>query len=166
MARKVKPEALSNGLVWLDRQQKSLKPIDMDRLEEQGLEIDKELEALAYVHTQHDNRIEDLAAEIKELQSQKRFLESEQAKITEHSIDRMNDADESNLQTPTFSLTVKNNPPSVEVTEEDMIAPKFKKTKMVTTVSKTDILRYYRETGEVPTGVNIITTRQNLTIKS
>ena len=69
------------------------------------------------------------------------------------------------IPTQLGSLKLAKNPISVEITNEDEIPAEFKKEVVKTTVDKTAIKNYFSETGEVVSGVKMVTNKVSLRIK-
>lgn len=53
-------------------------------------------------------------------------------------------------------LTLHTNPPSVEIVDQDALDVNFLEIKQEIVVKKKEILTHFKETGEIPNGVNII----------
>ena len=69
------------------------------------------------------------------------------------------------IETGLGTLSIAKSPASVEITNEDEIPNEFKQEVVTVKVDKTKIKNNFKETGEIPAGVNIITTNTNLRIK-
>ena len=64
-----------------------------------------------------------------------------------------------------YAAKIAQNPPSVQVLDENAIPPEFKTVETVEKVDKKSILQHAKETGEIIAGVEIVTDRQRLSIK-
>lgn len=64
------------------------------------------------------------------------------------------------IDTGRFTLAVKQNPPRVEVLEPMMIPSEFNRTKITVEPDKPQILRHYKESGEIVPGVEITRTKR------
>lgn len=69
------------------------------------------------------------------------------------------------IETGLGTLSIAKNPLSVEITNEDAIPAEFKQEVVTTKIDKKAIADNFRETGEIPEGVNINTTNTSLRIK-
>ena len=63
------------------------------------------------------------------------------------------------------TLSIAKRPASVEIVNEDEIPSEFKQEVVTVKIDKTKIKNNFKETGEIPAGVNIVTTNTNLRIK-
>ena len=69
------------------------------------------------------------------------------------------------IETGLGTLSIAKSPASVEIVNEYEIPSEFKQEIVTVKVDKTKIKNNFKETGEIPAGVNIITTNTNLRIK-
>ena len=69
------------------------------------------------------------------------------------------------IETGLGTLSIAKSPASVEIVNEEAIPSEFKQEIVTIKIDKTKIKNNFKETGEVPDGVNIITTNTNLRIK-
>ena len=69
------------------------------------------------------------------------------------------------IETELGTLSVAKSPISVEITNEDEVPSEFKQEVITVKIDKTKIKNNFKETGEIPAGINIITTNTNLRIK-
>ena len=69
------------------------------------------------------------------------------------------------IETGLGTLSIAKSPASVEIINEDAIPSEFKQEVVTVKIDKTKIKNNFKETGEIPDGVNIITTNTNLRIK-
>ena len=69
------------------------------------------------------------------------------------------------IETGLGILSIAKSPMSVEITNEDEVPSEFKQEVVTVKIDKTKIKNNFKETGEIPNGVNIITTNTNLRIK-
>ena len=69
------------------------------------------------------------------------------------------------IDTGLGTLSIAKSPASVEIINEEAIPEEFKQEIVTVKVDKTKIKNNFKETGEIPAGVNIITTNTNLRIK-
>ena len=69
------------------------------------------------------------------------------------------------IETGLGTLSIAKSPVSVEIVNEDEVPSEFKQEVVTVKIDKTKIKNNFKETGEIPTGVNIITSNTNLRIK-
>ena len=60
------------------------------------------------------------------------------------------------IDTGRFTVSVRLNPPRVEVLEAMAVPPEFQRTKIIQDVDKIAITKHWKETGEVVPGVDIV----------
>ena len=59
------------------------------------------------------------------------------------------------IETARFTIALRQNPPKVEVLEDMLVPPEYKRTVVTTTVDKTAIKDHWKKTGEVVPGVEV-----------
>lgn len=69
------------------------------------------------------------------------------------------------IETGLGTLSLAKNPVSVEITNEEAIPAEFKQEVVTTKIDKKAIADNFKQTGEIPEGVNINTTNTSLRIK-
>ena len=69
------------------------------------------------------------------------------------------------IDTELGSLTIAKNPASIEIVNEDEIPSEYKTEVVTIKIDKTKIKNNFKETGEIPSGVNILTNNTSLRIK-
>lgn len=69
------------------------------------------------------------------------------------------------IETALGALSITKSPTSVEIVNEDEIPGEFKQEVVTVKIDKTKIKNYFKETGEIPEGTNIITNNTSLRIK-
>ena len=69
------------------------------------------------------------------------------------------------IDTGLGSLIIAKNPASVEIINEDEIPSEYKTEVVTVKIDKTKIKNNFKETGEIPNGVNILTNNTSLRIK-
>ena len=106
-----------------------------------------------------------LEAEIDRLSNAKRIMENRVAWLKEYTLGCMVDNKESELIFPLVSIKIAKNPASVVVLDEQKIPAQFIRIKEVHEVNKSEIIADYKETGKIPDGVMIETTRKRLVVK-
>ncbi len=127
-------------------------------------------EQLEYVEAFLTTKVEACAGVVRELESLAAYRKSEadrlrdQAKRLENAANRlltrvrdhMVAVGEDKYVTPRYTVTLRTNPPRVEVLEEQMVPREFVKTVITTSVDKRAILDSVKATGEIPEGVNVV----------
>ena len=109
--------------------------------------------------------IEAMKTEEQRISSQRKALENRLSKFKEYVKDCMEKGGFTKVETEIGSLTIAKNPMSVEIENEDEIPAEFKKEIVTTKIDKTAIKNYFKETGDIPKGVNIYTQNTSLRIK-
>lgn len=94
-----------------------------------------------------------LDLEIKRLQARKKAVDGHAARLREYMRTCMVVGNVQRIAGPTFTVTLTENPPRVEVEDEDKVPDEYLRTRVE--VSKSAILANYKETGEIPAGVRI-----------
>lgn len=69
------------------------------------------------------------------------------------------------IETALGTLSITKSPTSVEIVNEDEIPSEFKQQVVTVKIDKTKIKNYFKETGEIPEGANIVTSNTSLRIK-
>lgn len=69
------------------------------------------------------------------------------------------------IETALGTLSITKSPTSVEIVNEDEIPNEFKQEVVTVKIDKTKIKNYFKETGEIPEGTNVITSNTSLRIK-
>lgn len=103
--------------------------------------------------------------EEKRIAENRKALENRLAKFKEYVKECMEKNDITKIDTELGSLTIAKNPVSVEILNEDEIPSKYKTEVVTVKIDKTKIKSNFKETGEIPNGVNILTNNTSLRIK-
>lgn len=132
---------------------------------ELALELqNKSINIVGYV--QNENALIDaIDVQIKRLQDMKKKKQNGLEKFKKYVKENMERLELSKVETEVGTLSIAKSPISVEIIDEDKIPDKFKKIIQETKVDKTAIKDYFKETGEIIEGVNILTENTNLRIK-
>jgi len=109
--------------------------------------------------------IEAMKNEEKRISEQRKTLENRLTKFKEYVKGCMEKGGFTKVETELGSLTIAKNPASVEIINEDEIPSEFKQEIVTVKIDKTAIKNHFKETGEIPTGVNILTNNTSLRIK-
>lgn len=141
----------------------------LDLLEEPETDsqvLEMELDKIAGLIT---HKAEAIAGLVKQLESMSAMRRSEADRMRDLSAANQRDADRlrdyvlrhmqaigsERIDTARFRLSVRSNPPAVQVLEEQLVPPKYVKTITTTSVDKRGILEQFKASGEVPNGVDI-----------
>ena len=103
--------------------------------------------------------------EEKRIADNRKALENKMAKFKEYVKECMENNGFSKIETELGTLSIAKSPASVEIINEDEVPNEFKQEVITVKIDKTKIKNIFKETGEIPAGVNIITTNTNLRIK-
>lgn len=95
----------------------------------------------------------------------RKMLENKLSRFKDYVKECMENNGFTKIETGLGTLSIAKSPASVEITNEDEIPNEFKQEVVTVKVDKTKIKNNFKETGEIPAGVNIITTNTNLRIK-
>lgn len=141
--------------------------------EEDKKKVEKELTELLQQKSQNligytrniELTIEAMKNEEKRISEQRKTLENRLTKFKEYVKECMEQGGFTKLETPLGTLNIAKNPPSVEIINEDEIPSEYKTEVVTVKVDKTAIKEHFKETGEIPAGVNINTQNTSLRIK-
>ena len=97
--------------------------------------------------------------------SNRKTLENKLARFKQYVKECMENNGITKIETGLGTLSIAKSPVSVEIVNEEAIPSDFKQEIVTVKVDKTKIKENFKETGEIPDGVNIITTNTNLRIK-
>lgn len=95
----------------------------------------------------------------------RKSLENKLARFKEYVKKCMEDNGITKINTALGTLSIAKSPASVEIINEEAVPKEFKQEIVTVKVDKTKIENNFKETGEIPAGVNIVTTNTNLRIK-
>lgn len=103
--------------------------------------------------------------EEKRIADNRKILENKMARFKEYVKECMENNGFAKIETGLGTLSIAKSPTSVEIINEDEIPSEFKQEVVTVKIDKTKIKNNFKETGEIPAGVNIVTTNTNLRIK-
>lgn len=103
--------------------------------------------------------------EEKRIADNRKALENKISKFKEYVKECMENNGFTKIETELGTLSIAKSPTSVEIINEDEVPSEFKQEVVTVKIDKTKIKNNFKETGEMPAGVNIITTNTNLRIK-
>ena len=99
------------------------------------------------------------------ISSNRKALENKLTKFKQYVKECMENNGITKIETGLGTLSIAKSPASVEIINEEAIPSEFKQEIVTIKVDKTKIKNNFKETGEIPDGVNIITTNTSLRIK-
>lgn len=109
--------------------------------------------------------VEAMKSEEKRISEQRKTLENRITKFKQYVKECMEKNGITKIETGLGSLTIAKNPISVEVTNEELVPSEYKTEVVTVKIDKTKIKENFKETGEIPNGVNILTNNTSLRIK-
>ena len=141
--------------------------------EEDKKKIEDELEILLQQKSQNiigytkniELTINAMKEEEKRIADNRKALENKMARFKDYVKECMEKNGITKIDTGLGTLSVAKSPASVEIINEDEVPKEFKQEVVTIKIDKTKIKNNFKETGEIPAGVNIVTTNTNLRIK-
>lgn len=109
--------------------------------------------------------IEAMKAEEKRISDVRKALENRNSKFKEYVKECMENNGITKIETGLGTISIAKSPVSVEIINEEAIPSEFKQEIVTVKIDKMKIKENFKETGEIPDGVNIITTNTNLRVK-
>ena len=103
--------------------------------------------------------------EEKRISDNRKSLENKLINFKKYVKECMERNDITKIETALGVLSIAKSPTSVEIVNEDEIPGEFKQEVVTVKIDKTKIKNYFKETGEIPEGTNIITNNTSLRIK-
>lgn len=103
--------------------------------------------------------------EEKRMADNRKTLENKLSNFKEYVKECMERNGITKIETELGTLSLAKSPASVEVINEEEVPEEFKQEVITIKIDKTKIKNYFKETGEIPEGTNIVTTNTNLRIK-
>ncbi len=151
-------------------------PVLMDNeeiTEEEKKKIEDELIVLLQQKSQNiigytkniELTINAMKEEEKRISENRKALENKMIRFKEYVKECMENNGITKIETSLGTLSIAKSPTSVEIVNEDEVPSEFKQEITTIKIDKTKIKDNFKETGEIPAGVNIITTNTNLRIK-
>lgn len=109
--------------------------------------------------------IQAMKSEEKRISEQRKILENKLARFKQYVKECMENSGIKKIETGLGVLSVAKNPISVEIINESEVPGEYKTEEIVVKIDKTKIKNDFKETGEIPNGVNILTENTSLRIK-
>ena len=141
--------------------------------EEDKKKIEDELEILLQQKSQNiigytkniELTINAMKEEEKRIADNRKALENKMSKFKDYVKECIEKNGITKIETGLGTLSIAKSPASVEIVNENEIPSEFKQEVVTVKIDKTKIKNNFKETGEIPAGVNILTTNTNLRIK-
>lgn len=141
--------------------------------EEDKIKIEEELTILLQQKSQNiigytkniELTINAMKEEEKRIAENRKSLENKLERFKDYVKECMERNNITKIETGLGTLSIAKSPMSVEITNEDEVPSEFKQEVVTVKIDKTKIKNNFKETGEIPAGVNIVTTNTNLRIK-
>ena len=109
--------------------------------------------------------IQSMKEEEERIKENRKSLENKLERYKNYVLSCMNVLGVEKLETPRGTISIPNNPMSVEILDENKIPNKYKKQVIETKIDKDMIMRDFKNTGEIIEGVKFITDKKSLRIK-
>ena len=103
--------------------------------------------------------------EEKRISDNRKALENKMARFKDYVKECMERNGVTKIETELGTLSIAKSPTSVEIVNEEEVPSEFKQEVVTVKIDKTNNKNNFKETGEIPNVVNIITTNTNLRIK-
>ena len=141
--------------------------------EEDKIKIEEELTILLQQKSQNiigytkniELTINAMKEEEKRIAENRKSLENKLERFKDYVKECMERNNITKIETGLGTLSIAKSSMSVEITNEDEVPNEFKQEVVTVKIDKTKIKNNFKETGEIPAGVNIVTTNTNLRIK-
>lgn len=124
----------------------------------------KSQNVIGYVRN-NELTIEAMKEEEDRIANNRKVLENKQTRFKQYIKECMENNGITKITTGLGTLSIAKSPASVEIINEEAVPSEFKQEIVTVKVDKTKIKNNFKETGEIPDGVNIITTNTSLRIK-
>lgn len=124
----------------------------------------KSQNVIGYVRN-NELTIEAMKEEEDRISSNRKALENKLTRLKQYVKECMENNGITKIETSLGTLSIVKSPASVEIINEEAIPNEFKQEIVTVKIDKTKIKNNFKETGEIPDGVNIITTNTSLRIK-
>lgn len=141
--------------------------------EEDKIKIKEELTQLLQKKSQNiigyikniELTIEAMKEEEKRIADNRKVLENKMGRFKEYVKECMERNGITKIETSLGTLSIAKSPISIEIVKEEEIPKEFKQEVITVKIDKTKIKNNFKETGEIPNGVKVVTTNTNLRIK-
>lgn len=116
--------------------------------------IDVKAENIAYVIRDKDLEVDVIKTEIKRLQDRAKAVENARDRLKEYLEEQLTFAGLDKVKTPTLTVALQKNPPSVFVEDENMVPEQYVNVEIIRKVDRKSLLQALKE-GEVITGCTL-----------
>jgi Ni,Fe-hydrogenase maturation factor len=114
---------------------------------------------------EQDENIEMLDREIERLSHRKKVMQNVRARVAEWLEASLKSSGLLEVSDPLITVSLRKCPPSVNVVRPEAIPAEFVETRVEKVVKKSEILRHFKNTGEVVPGAEIVTDKRVLSIR-
>lgn len=111
--------------------------------------IENKAENIAKLVRYIEGDIETLKAEEKRLANRRKALENKKNGIKNYLEFQLKALKIDKVKTPLFTVSIQNNPPSVNILDEELIPEEFKKVSIVTSIDRKELLTVLKEGREI-----------------
>jgi hypothetical protein len=145
-------------------------PIDeaslRQKLSELNVQFNDKVEGIAKIILSNESDTVAIKAEVDRLSIRKSSKEKQTEWLKSYVIDEMKVAGKTELPLPLFKVAVQTNPMSINILDANLVPVQFRKEIPATfTIDKKSVADSVKATGEIPAGVEVVTTKKSLRIK-
>lgn len=133
-------------------------------IEQIGAQWLDKVESIGLLIKDYEHMISDFKAEANRLDNFSKNLELRMEWLKQYLMFNMESKKDTNLKFPMVTVQIANNPPSVGITDEKAIPPKYVRIVQETKINRVEILKDLKEGKEVP-GCFLVTGKKSLRIK-
>lgn len=132
-----------------------------ERLEEAEAFLSQKLESCAWTVCDLERLADIRKAEAKRLRDQAERIDKAAADLKARMLAHMQALGDTKVVLPRYTISIRLNPPSVAVLEEAMVPGEFQRVIPARIeVDKRAILNFFKDTGEIPQGVDVVRTQR------
>lgn len=132
-----------------------------ERLQEAEVFLAQKLDACAWTVRDLESLASHRKAESKRLRDQADSLERAAERLKNRMLEHMQAVGDTRVVMPRYTISIRTNPPSVAVLEEAIVPGQFQRViPAKVEVDKKSILQFFKDTGEIPVGVDIVRTQR------
>lgn len=154
------------GMIPVIMEQEEITPELKEKLEKELTELLQQKSQNIIGYTKNiELTIEAMKTEEKRISEQRKVLENKLDNFKQYVKECMEQNGINKIETGLGTISIANNPISVEIENEEEVPDEFKAVITTTKIDKTKIKDNFKETGEIPKGVKINTENTRLQIK-
>jgi hypothetical protein len=116
--------------------------------------IEVKAENIAYVIRSKDLEIDAVDVEIKRLSERKKAMQNARDRLKSYLEEQLTLAGMDKVKTPTLTVSLQNNPPSVQIADENLVPDEFVTIETIRKIDKKSLLQRLKD-GEVIDGISI-----------